>query len=188
MVFVLVCLLTGSVPADSQASIFADDCPTPAISAAGASYETAFSSDDQVAALVIKAIKSAKKSIKVVAHQFVSKPVSVALFEAARAGKEVNVVLDTEHNKDGYSDAEFMMTMGYPPHLLKGRGQLENYVIIDDSDLVLGNIAELQEADAERKNAVSVLVIHKAPELVKKYTTNWQELWAASEAMKEKKP
>lgn len=179
--FSLLLLLT---PALVQASLFDTDCPPPAISDSGASFETAFTPDQHLSELVVKEIQSARKSIKIVAHRFVSKNTSIELLNAERSGKNVEIILDKNRNKDGYSDATFFINMSHPPHELKGYdNQYEDYMLIDGKDLVIGNISSVGEEDEEAKNTAGVLIIHNVPELVKKYEANWQKLWNSSEVM-----
>lgn len=173
----------------AQASFFDSDCPEPAISAGSASFDTAFTPDAHVSELVIKSINSAKTSIKVAAHRFVSKDISVALLNAARSGKDVQIILDKAKNEDGYSAATFFETMSHPPHSLKDYdNQYQDYILIDDKDLIIGNISSLPTVFDEKKNAASVLVIHNVPDLVKKYSESWQKMWENSEEMKIKNP
>src|ERR1700677_362577 len=95
------------IPYIAEASFFDSDCPEPAVAATGASYETAFTPDGHPSELVIKEVNSAKTSIKVIAHRFVSKDVSVAIYNMLRSGKDVKILLDKKANDDGYSDAAF---------------------------------------------------------------------------------
>jgi phosphatidylserine/phosphatidylglycerophosphate/cardiolipin synthase-like enzyme len=175
------------IPYAANASFFDSDCPQPAVSGTGASFETAFTPDAHVSELVIKSIDSAKTSIKVAAHRFVSKDVSVALLNAMRANKDVKIILDKTKNDDGYSDANLFIRMSHSPHVLKHYdNQYQDYILIDDKDIIIGNISSLQTVDAEKKNAASVLVIHNVPDLVKKYSESWQKLWDDSEEMENK--
>jgi phosphatidylserine/phosphatidylglycerophosphate/cardiolipin synthase-like enzyme len=181
LAFSLVLMLA---PFTTEAALFDSDCPPPAVGGTGASFETAFSTDGHLSEMVIKEIQSAKHSIKVAAHRFVSKETSIELLNAERGGKDVQILLDKNRNKDGYSDATFFINMSQPPHELKGYdNQYQDYMVIDDKDLIIGNISSVGEQDAEPKNAASALIIHNAPELTKKYNENWQKLWKSSEVM-----
>lgn len=175
-------------PVCAQAGFFGDEPPAP-LCANGATFDAYFSPTDNVAQHVAAAIASAQKTIRVAAYQFTSKPVSEALMRAMRAGKDVKIVLDKKNNKSGYSAAQFLLLMGQPPHLMKSDDDMrEAYIIIDDKDVITGNISGTDDADDERKSPVGVLIIHNAPELAKRYQSNWQMLWDASEEMKKEKP
>ena len=175
------------MPIAADAALFGDDS-SPCISAAGTTYETAFSNSVSMAPLVIQEIASAKKSIRVSARHFNSKAVSIALVQATRAGKDLKIVLDEKLNNNDYSSAAFLRSMSMPPHVLKNHDNMYlDYMVIDENDIVLGNIAGLNDAEAEKKNPSSVLVIHNAPELAKQYLTNWKAMWDSSEEMKRAK-
>jgi len=176
-----VSLLLLALPVTAAASLF-EDSATPCVNATGTTYEAAFSPGGEVSPLIVKTIATAQKSIRVAGHDFTSKPVSEALVQAARAGRDLKVVLDKKTNgHNGYSNATFLRTMSYPPHLMKQGSVYLNYIVIDEKDIIVGNIAGLPDADEEKKNAVGVLIIHNAPELAKRYLANWQKLWDASE-------
>ncbi len=174
------------VPQHSHASFFEGACPAPAINASGTTFEAAFTPADSLSALEIRAIQSAKKEIRVASHRFVSKDVSIALVQAAHSGKDVKIVLDRKLNDNtGYSAAIFFINMSLPPHMAQHLdNQYQEYIIIDDKDLVVGNISSIQESDDEKKNSANVLLIHDAMDLVKRYQENWQRLWDDSVEMK----
>lgn len=183
---VAVCLLLSPFAAD--ASLFGNECPQPAVSGDGVSFETAFAPDEQLSDLVVKAINSSKKSIRVAAHRFVSKNVSIALFNAERSRKvDVQILLDKGSNQDGYSAAMFFINMSVPPHeLIHYKAQYQDFIIIDDRDILVGNISSIGEIDEETKSSASVLLVHNASALVKRYTDSWQKLWQNSEVMTNK--
>ncbi len=186
-VFIAGLLLCAGLFGHSYASFSGENCPSsPAVVGAGTTYDVVFSPAGSPSEQIVRVIKSARKSIRFVSRGFVSKDVSVALFDAARAGKDVQVLLDRKHNKDGYSDAQFLAMMSRPPHVLKTHGQYQSYMIIDDRDLAIGNLSDLPEKRDEKQNASSVLIIHDAKALAQRYMENWQMLWADSEEMKEK--
>lgn len=159
---------------------------TEEINASGSRFETAFTPEQAISPLIVKAVKAAQKSVLVAAHRFVSKEVSVALYETARQGRQVKILLDSRNNKDGYSEAGFLIAMSQHPHATKNvDNQYQDYIVIDDKDVIIGNIAAIAEEEDEKKNAASVLVIHNAPELAHHYVGNFQKLWLDSEEMKD---
>lgn len=176
------------IPYAAYASLFGDDCPQPAVNGSGVSFETAFAPDEQLSDFVVKAISSAKKSIKVAAHRFVSKNVSIALLNAQRNRKvDVQIVLDKNSNSDGYSAAMFFINMSQPPHALTHySNQYQDFMVIDDNDVLVGNISSIGEVDDEKKNSASVLLMHNATDLAKRYTGGFEKLWQSSEVMTNK--
>lgn len=159
----------------AQAGWLGDDCPPPPVSAAGATFETAFGSGKAVADLAVSSIRGATKSIHIAAGGYVSKSVSTALLEALRSGKQVKVILDASQSRSGYSDVAFLVSMHIPAFALSGQEQHASYMIIDDKDVLVGNIADTSE-DAVHKGNASLLLIRGASELAAKYEANWQHL------------
>ena len=182
MKFSLFISLLFIASAAQATSLFCAD-PAPEINAAGARLDASFSSDEEVAATVAKEIKSAKKSVKFAAHNFVSKTVAETLLQDLRDKKDVKILLDKSHNKTGYSSASFLVAMGYLPHLAKFNSLNSEYIIIDDNEVIIGNVATATDKDDERANPVHVLIVRNSPELAKQYIVNWDKLWAKSEEM-----
>jgi hypothetical protein len=183
----LISALIVMAPIAADAALFGDD-QSVCVNASGASYETAFSNNKSMAPTVVSEIASAKKSIRVAARHFNSKSVSIALVQAARGGKDLKIVLDEKLNNNDYSSAAFLRSMSMPPHVLKHYDNMYlDFIVIDENDVVLGNIAGLADADAEKKNPSSVLVMHNVPELAKQYLANWNTMWDSSEEMKKAK-
>jgi len=181
----MLCFFTA-LPVTVYASFFDDDTPNPCTSAAAATFETAFSSPKApLSPTIVKELTSAKKSIYVVARDFMSKPVSEALFKAARDGHvDLKVVLNKKNNQSVYSASQFLLTMSHPARLTKSDDALHSdYIIVDDRDVIVGNVAAFVDEDEEKKNAASALIIHNAPDLAKQYLANWQTLWDASVEM-----
>jgi phosphatidylserine/phosphatidylglycerophosphate/cardiolipin synthase-like enzyme len=177
-----------TLPVTAGASFFSEDAPPPPMSAAGATFETAFSPAGAVSPAVVKALAGAGKSIRVSAREFTSKPVSEALVKAARAGRDVKVVLSRKNNLSPLSAAQFLLTMSYPPHLTISDDSLyTDYIVIDERDVILGDIAGFTDEEEEKKHAANVIIIRNAPELAKQYLAHWQRLWTASSEMQRDK-
>lgn len=184
----LILSVLVSFPLIADASLFGNDCPEPVVNGSGVTFDAVFTPDSKLAESVIKEVESAKHDIKIAAHRFASKQLALTLLNTARTNREVKIILDKNSNDNGYSDARFFITMNNPPHFLKNYdNQYQEYIIIDDSELIIGNISSLPEVSDENKNAANVLIIHNAGELVKKYSANWQKLWDQSEVMLDKK-
>lgn len=169
-----------------QAAFFGDECPAISTSCgAGATFETAFAPDDKLMELVIKSVKSAKKSVKVIAHRFVSKDLSIALIGVARSNRDVKILLDRKDDNNGYSAGLFFVNMTNPPRMVENyEHQYQEYILVDDTDLIIGNISSIPDENEEAKSSAGVLIIHNAGDLAKKYAENWDKLWKNSEEMK----
>jgi phosphatidylserine/phosphatidylglycerophosphate/cardiolipin synthase-like enzyme len=182
--FVVLTLL----PAFAYAGLFEDAPANPTISANGATFEVAFSSPGALSPAIVAELASARKSIRVAARDFTSKPVSDALVTAAHAKVDLKVVLNRKTNGSIYSASQFLFAMNLIPHLTKSEDALHaEYIVIDGRDIVLGNIAGFADEEEEEQNAASVIIIRNAPELAKCYLAHWQALWNASEEMKKPK-
>ncbi|HEU5046623.1 MAG TPA: phospholipase D-like domain-containing protein [Rickettsiales bacterium] len=174
-------------PFSAQATFFSDDCPLPAVNGKNASFETAFTPDSHPTERVVTTLREAKHSIRVVAHTFISKDIAVELVKLGRNGRDVKILLDKNKNESGYTAAKFFITMDNPPHIPRDiKNQYENYILIDDSEIILGDIGALQGSYDEPKNSAGILIIRNVPELVKRYNDNWQRLWDGSQVMVEK--
>lgn len=183
-----LCLVLAVLPFSASASFLSEDAPPANISGAGSSFETAFSPPVALSPTVVKAIDSATKSVRVSARAFNSKAVSEALFRAYRNNKDVKVVLSRKSNSGVYSASQFLLTMSMEPHVTRSDdGLYADYIVIDEKDVVEGNIAGFTDEEDEKKNAGEVLIIHDAPELAKRYLAHWQTQWDASDAMKQEK-
>ncbi|MBP2666172.1 MAG: phospholipase family protein, partial [Firmicutes bacterium] len=76
--------------------------------------EVAFSPNGGGAALVVKAIGEAKKTIKVQAYSFTNTDIAKALVDAAKRGVTVRVVLDKSQETEKYTSATFLANAGVP--------------------------------------------------------------------------
>ncbi len=176
-----------ALPFCAQAAMFGDD-PRPTVSASGASFDTVFSPGEDADKVVVKSISSAQKSVRVAAQFFTSKPVAEALVAAKRSGKDVQIVLDKGNDHTGTSAAPFLLAMSQPPRMAVKYDHLyASYMIIDDSKIIVGKIAGIAAADEGQKNATALLIIAGAPDLAKRYLSNWQGLWDNSVEMKDDK-
>lgn len=184
--FMVGVFLCAAFPISAGAGFFDDDMSQQnCISQQGAAFETGFSEQGNLTAHVVKAIGSAKKSIRVSARDFVSKPVAEALVKAARSKVDVKVMLDGKTNQGVLSAGQLLLAMDVIPRLTRqGRSLHASYIVIDDRDVVLGDIASFTDETEEKQNTGNVLVVHGVSDLARKYLTQWQSLWGASDELK----
>lgn len=173
------------LPFMASASFFDDESAPDCVTATGATFEPTFSSATvAVSPAIVKAIASAKKSIRVAAHDFISKPVSEAIVKAARSQIDVKVILDRSTSSNPASAAQFLATMSMPPNVTKTNSALyTDYIVIDEKDVVLGNSLQAADIEEEKKNSYNVLIIRNSPDLAKHYLGQWQMLWKNSEIL-----
>jgi phosphatidylserine/phosphatidylglycerophosphate/cardiolipin synthase-like enzyme len=157
---------------------------TNTVNAAG-TIEVAFSPNGGGAALVVKAIGEAKKTIKVQAYSFTNTDIAKALVDASKRGVNVRVVLDKSQETEKYTSATFLANAGVPVRIDDEFAIAHSKIMImDDENIVTGSFNFTKAA--EERNAENVLVIRGNKELAKLYVQNWQWRWDASEAYKRK--
>jgi len=130
----------------------------------------------QALALVLDTIRGARSSIFVAAYGFTSRPVAVALRDAARAGVKVVVIVDAGEATKEYSAARFLANERVPVRL-NARYALQHnkFMVVDGATVQTGSFN--YTASAATRNAENVLVLRHAPAIAAQYTTEWQRLW-----------
>lgn len=130
----------------------------------------------QALPLVLDTISGARSSIFVAAYAFTSRPVAVALRDAARAGVKVVVIVDAGEATKDYSAARFLANERVPVRL-NARYALQHnkFMVVDGATVQTGSFN--YTASAARRNAENVLVLRNAPAIAAQYTTEWQRLW-----------
>src|SRR5438552_1263738 len=85
----------------------------PSDAPATASVEVGFSPDGSGEALVLQAINSARRSVRLAAYAFTARPVVKALIDARKRGVDVAVVVDYKNNleQDGSGRAKAALNL-----------------------------------------------------------------------------
>jgi phosphatidylserine/phosphatidylglycerophosphate/cardiolipin synthase-like enzyme len=142
--------------------------------------EVGFSPNGGAEDLVIKAIDSSKKSLRVLAYSFTSKPIAQALVGAAKRGVDVKVVVDKSQNSERYSSATFLANMGIPVRVDYQHAIMHSKVIVvDEQSVETGSFN--YTSSAARRNAENAIVLWNSPKLAAVYIENWNEHWNHSE-------
>lgn len=147
------------------------------------SVEVAFSPNGGGAAIIIKAIGEAKKTIKVQAYSFTNADIAKALVDAKKRGIEVRIVLDKSQETEKYSSATFFANAGLPVRIDDDFAIAHSKVMILDDEHVITGSFNFTKA-AEERNGENVLVMRGNKELAALYLQNWQWRWDASETYK----
>lgn len=147
--------------------------------------EVAFSPNGGGAAMIIKAIGQAQKTIKVQAYSFTNADIAKALLDASKRGVQVRVVLDKSQETEKYTSATFLANSGVPVRIDDDFAIAHNKIMILDEETVITGSFNFTKA-AEERNAENVLVIRGNKDLAKFYLQNWHWRWDASEAYKRK--
>jgi phosphatidylserine/phosphatidylglycerophosphate/cardiolipin synthase-like enzyme len=150
--------------------------PTPSIS-------VAFSPNRGATVAVIKLIGEAKRTIRVAAYSFTSKPIAQALMDAHKRGVDVKVVLDKSNATARYTSATFLADVGVPTRIDYQYAIMHNkFVVVDGQTVETGSFNYTKAA--EEHNAENVLILRNEPDVAKAYLKRWQELWDESEEYK----
>lgn len=146
------------------------------------SLELAFSPDAGATDLILKAIRSAHKSIQVAAYSFTSRPIGAALVQAHNQGINVQIVMDHEEVKQRrHSLAPYLVASGVPLRVdIVHTLQHNKYMVIDGQTVETGSFNFTNAA--EHQNAENILVLWNDPKLAASYADNWQNLWDKAEA------
>lgn len=123
------------------------------------------------------AIKTARKSILVLAYEITSGPLVTALVDAHRRGVDVRAIVDYKQftdrrNRDDALAVQHLGVAGIPVLVDKPRGLMHDKVmIIDDEIVVTGSFNYTYSA--EHKNVENLLVI-RDPALAAQYVRHWK--------------
>jgi phosphatidylserine/phosphatidylglycerophosphate/cardiolipin synthase-like enzyme len=172
----LVAWLLNAAP--GQAAIFHKDTAD----VGAATIEVAFSPDMGATDLVVKAIGEARKTIRVAAYSFTSKPIAQALLDAHKRGIDVEVVVDKSQAKARYTSATFLANVGIPTRIDYKYAIMHNkFIVIDGVNVETGSFNFTSAA--EHKNAENVIVLRNDRAVAKQYTDEWMRLWDESETL-----
>lgn len=142
-----------------------------------------FSPQDNIQAVIVRSINSAKKQVLVQAYLLTDNKIADALVAAHRRGLDVKVLLDAERDKINSSDGRRLADAGVKVRLETAYDNAHNKIIIIDGKTLLTGSYNFTHA-AQYKNAENVLLIQNAPKLLIQYITNWQKHFAAASSYK----
>lgn len=137
-----------------------------------ATATVAFSPKGEGEALVVHAIRDARKEILVQAYGFTNKTILKALADARRRGIQVKVLLDKSNETARYSGATYVSNAGIPLWIDDTVAIAHNKVmIIDERNVITGSFNFT--ASAQRRNAENVLYLQNVPRLAAVYVADW---------------
>lgn len=150
--------------------------PAPTVVQAVGNIEVAFSPNNGVTEVVIKAIGEAQHTLLVSAYSFTSKDIAEALLDAKKRGVVVKIILDKSQVSQKYSSSTFFANQGFDLRIdVKHAIYHDKVMIIDDKTVITGSFNFTKAA--ETKNAENLLVLRNNPELAKLYTQDWWYNW-----------
>lgn len=149
----------------------------------GASYRACFTPGMDCEGMIVAAVASAKKTIKVQAYSFTSAPIANAIAEAAGRGVAVQAIVDKSQRSTRYSGATFLANAGVPVLVDTKPAIAHNKVIVIDEasarPIVLTGSFNFTKA-AQRSNAENVIEIVGDRNLADAYVSNFESRKAVS--------
>jgi phosphatidylserine/phosphatidylglycerophosphate/cardiolipin synthase-like enzyme len=142
------------------------------------SLQIAFAPWDNVEALIIDVLGSARKQVLVQAYLLTSKKIAHTLLAAQRRGVDVRVLVDAEQlAKTASSVAPVLAAGGIDVWLETKYQNAHNKVIIVDANtpdatVITGSYNFTWTA--QHKNAENILIARKNPALAARYALNWE--------------
>lgn len=136
--------------------------PYPQVTVAGIPVEVYFSPEDGGASHIIAALKTAQKSIDILAYSFTSNDIAYAIDAMGRKGIKVRGVFDeSQYQNNIGGDFDLLKKRGYDVHLDGIPGLQHNKVFIIDSQGVITGSYNFT-VSAERFNDENLVIIHDA--------------------------
>lgn len=140
----------------------------------GANYALCFTPDgESCQAMLVDAIRNARRSVLVQAYSFTSKPIAEALMQARKRGVDVRVILDKSQVSERYTSATFLKHQGIEVVIDSRPAIAHNKVMIFDGEAVFTGSFNFTKS-AEERNTENGILIRGDARLVKRYVENWQ--------------
>lgn len=150
----------------------------PGSAARAPTAEAAFSPEAGGEALVLKAIHTAKTSIRLAGYTFTSPPAVRALLDAKQRGVDVAVVVDEAGNrsKAARQALNLLVNAGIPTRTINVYAiHHDKYMVVDGLHVETGSFN--YTASAAKRNSENVLVLWNYPTLAGQYLAHWQSRW-----------
>jgi len=144
--------------------------------------EVGFSPDEGAETLVIRAIDSARTSVRLLAYSFTSAPVTEALLRAKKRGVDIALVVDHKNNlsqdRSGKARAALgaLVTAGIPVRTISVFAIHHDKVAVIDSQTIQTGSYNYSSA-AAHSNSENALVVWGNPQLAAIYEKHWERNW-----------
>lgn len=140
--------------------------------------EAVFSPWDDVEGRLLQLLAGARKTVRVQAFLFTSRPLARALIAAHRRGVNVAVLADREMvSRGNNSQIPILAAAGIPVWLETGYASAHNKILLIDAaeaDCVVATGSYNYTFSAQARNAENVLIVRGDRELARSYQKNWQ--------------
>jgi phosphatidylserine/phosphatidylglycerophosphate/cardiolipin synthase-like enzyme len=146
--------------------------------AATGTIQVAFPPDENANALILQALREAKKTVLVQAFSFTSNEIAFALIEAKRRGAEVRMIVDGEQlEKLDNNRVGLVARAGIPVWLDEQHQSAHNKILVIDAEtdrpiVVTGSMNFTYSG--QFKNAENLLVLRGNKPLAEAYAANWR--------------
>jgi len=161
----------------SHASWAFQDNRTPPVLPAVGTVQVAFTPGDDAAALVIAAIRDARRQIRIQAFSFTHRAIADALIAAHQRGVDVALIADSEQaDRISTIVVRHMAAAGVPVYLDAGHASAHNKIMIIDANsapVVITGSYNFTHA-AQYRNAENLLILRGNPALAQAYAVNWR--------------
>jgi len=164
-ILILALLLTG--------------CALPVQAApATCAVEVGFSPEGSAQELVLRAVESANREIRLAGYSFTSPEVVRALVAAHRRGVDVRVVVDRRGNtgKANVAALNLLAGAGIPTRTISAYAIHHDKFIVADRKTVETGSFNYTRAAAQR-NSENALLVSACPSLAKQYLEHWESRW-----------
>lgn len=144
--------------------------------------EAEFSPEGKISDKIINYINSSKSSIDIAMYNFTKRDIAWALVDAHNRGIKVRILLDGASSFGRSSKCIFFKKKNMDVKIYNKSMMHNKFAIIDRSLLITGSYN--WTARAERSNRENILFIKEAPEIIKKYDDEFENMWNSSEEAK----
>jgi phosphatidylserine/phosphatidylglycerophosphate/cardiolipin synthase-like enzyme len=150
----------------------------PLLLTARGSAQVAFTPGDDAGALVVEAIRKARKQVLVQAYSFTHKDIAEALVAAKRRGVDVQMITDRQQMETGATSlVAWLAEQGMPVWVDADHAAAHNKVMVIDNATpeaaVITGSFNFTHA-AQYRNAENLLVLRGNPTLAEAYAANWR--------------
>lgn len=154
------------------------DTPHPRVTQDGTLVEVLFSPDDGVSDRIVELLQGAERSIHFMAFSLTSDPIAEAMAERARAGVEVQGVVETSQAGNQGSDVTLLQQAGVEVLLDGNPGNMHHKVIVIDGEVVVTGSYNFSRS-AEERNDENTLIIHSV-DIARQYLAEFVRLFVAA--------
>jgi phosphatidylserine/phosphatidylglycerophosphate/cardiolipin synthase-like enzyme len=170
----LLLLLCGS----ASAFEFPFSTHVPPTIASSGTVQLAFSPEDDAGALVVQAIRGARKQVLVQSFSFTHRKIAQALIDARRRGVDVQLIADGEQiRRMERGLVPGIAAAGVATFVDDAHSSAHNKIMVIDAGtpqavVITGSFNFTQAA--QYKNAENLLLFRGNPQLTQAYLANWQ--------------